>query len=53
LFEPGLSGKAHGNGIGLSISNQLCRHMGGELRLVDTGPGGSEFEIRVPLATGE
>jgi signal transduction histidine kinase len=53
LFEPGLSGKAHGNGIGLSISNQLCRHMGGELRLVDTGPGGSEFEIRVPLTTGE
>jgi two-component system, NtrC family, sensor histidine kinase HydH len=53
LFEPGLSSKASGNGIGLSISNQLCRHMGAELRLAATGPDGTEFEIRIPNATEE
>lgn len=45
LFEPGSSSKASGSGIGLSISHQLCRHMGSEIRLCDTGPGGTTFEL--------
>ncbi len=48
LFEPGESSKDGGSGIGLSISHQLCRHMGGELRLAHTGPDGTEFEITLP-----
>ncbi len=45
LFEPGKSTKANGSGIGLSISHQLCRHFGGEIRLVETGPGGTTIEL--------
>lgn len=48
LFEPGDSVKAGGSGIGLSISCQLCRHMGGELRLAHTGLDGTTFEIILP-----
>jgi signal transduction histidine kinase len=48
LFESGYSAKPGGQGIGLSISRQLCRLIGGELRLADTGAQGSRFEIRLP-----
>ena len=48
LFEPGDSAKAGGSGIGLSISYQLCRQIGVDLRLAHTGPAGTTFEIRVP-----
>jgi signal transduction histidine kinase len=51
LFEAGYSSKAEGSGIGLSISRQLCRLMGGDLRLSDTGPRGSAFEMSVPYET--
>ncbi len=50
LFEPGDSAKAGGSGIGLCISHQLCRHLGGELRLSRTGPAGTVFELLVPRA---
>ena len=52
LFEPGGSSKSDGSGIGLSISRQLCRHFGGELRLVHTGPDGTSLELTVPHAQG-
>jgi signal transduction histidine kinase len=49
LFEPFVSGKAsEGTGLGLTISRELAANHGGELRLVDTGPGGTTFEIRLP-----
>lgn len=48
LFEPGASSKSDGSGIGLSISRQICRHMGGHLRLLRTGPDGTAFELSVP-----
>jgi signal transduction histidine kinase len=49
LFEPFVSGKAsEGTGLGLTISRELAANHGGELRLVDTGPGGTAFEIRLP-----
>lgn len=54
LFEGGYSSKPRGSGLGLSISRQLCRILGGDLRLAEPGPGGTVFEIRVPIdpATG-
>lgn len=47
LFEPGYSSKVGGHGLGLSISRQLCRLIGGELRLVGTGESGTTFEVSV------
>ncbi len=50
LFEPFVSGKAsEGTGLGLTISRELAANHDGELRLVDTGPGGTTFELRLPV----
>ena len=49
LFEPFVSGKASdGTGLGLTISRELAANHGGDLRLVDTGPSGTTFELRLP-----
>lgn len=38
-----------GSGLGLAISRRIVERMGGELRLVDTGPEGSTFAFAVSL----
>ena len=49
LFEPFVSGKASdGTGLGLTISRELAANHGGELKLVETGSGGTTFELRLP-----
>ena len=49
LFEPFVSGRAsEGTGLGLTISRELAANHGGALTLVDTGPGGTTFELRLP-----
>ena len=49
LFEPFVSGgSADGTGLGLTISRELAAAHGGELRLVETGPTGTTFELRLP-----
>ncbi|MCB9879914.1 MAG: response regulator [Planctomycetes bacterium] len=51
LFEPFVQGDSTttrrfgGTGLGLSISRQLARALGGEVRLVNTGPGGTWFRF--------
>jgi signal transduction histidine kinase len=46
LFEPfGRTGSKGGSGLGLSIARELARAMGGDVRLLETGPEGSVFEI--------
>jgi len=51
LFQPfSGSGRAEGSGLGLAIARELARAHGGELALVSTGPKGSTFELRLPLA---
>jgi signal transduction histidine kinase len=37
-----------GSGLGLAIAAELVRGHGGRLELVQTGPGGTEFAIRLP-----
>lgn len=44
-FKPGVSAKGDGGGVGLSITRQLVRHMGGDVRLLGTGPTGTTFEV--------
>ena len=40
-----------GFGIGLAICRSLARQFGGDIRLIDTSPAGSCFEVLVPAAT--
>ncbi len=50
LFEPFVSGGgSDGTGLGLTISRELAANHGGDLRLVETGPQGTIFELRLPL----
>lgn len=49
LFEPFVSGRSSdGTGLGLTISRELAVSHGGDLRLVETGPAGTTFELRLP-----
>ncbi len=49
LFDPFVSGgRAEGTGLGLTISRELAANHGGELRLVETSPSGTTFELRLP-----
>jgi len=48
LFEPFVTGRAEGTGLGLALVREIARAHGGEARLVPTSQG-AEFEIEVPL----
>jgi signal transduction histidine kinase len=49
LFEAFVSGRASGGtGLGLTISRELAENGGGSLTLVETGPSGTTFELRLP-----
>ena len=49
LFEPFVSGRtSDGTGLGLTISRELAVSHGGDLRLVETGPEGTTFELQLP-----
>ncbi|MGV8929761.1 MAG: sensor histidine kinase [Brevundimonas sp.] len=49
LFEPFVSGRAsEGAGLGLAISRELAASHGGALTLVQTGPNGTSFALRLP-----
>ena len=49
LFEPFVSGRSSdGTGLGLTISRELAVSHGGDLTLIDTGPEGTTFELRLP-----
>jgi signal transduction histidine kinase len=50
LFQPfGGTTSAGGTGLGLAISADLVRAHGGTLELVQTGPAGTLFRIRLPF----
>jgi signal transduction histidine kinase len=50
LFEPFVTGRTEGTGLGLSVVQEIARAHGGEARLVPTSQG-AEFEIEVPWRT--
>lgn len=49
-FEPFFTTKARerGTGLGLTISADVVRQHGGELRLLETSPSGTTFELLLP-----
>jgi signal transduction histidine kinase len=51
LFQPCISSKAGGGGLGLAISAQLARKAGATLQLERTGPDGTTFALEAPLAS--
>jgi signal transduction histidine kinase len=51
LFQPfATANKRGGTGLGLAIARELAQGHGGDVSLVNTGPDGSTFEVRLPGA---
>ena len=50
LFEPFLSTRPDGLGLGLTLCDTLANHMGGHLRADHHAPRGALFELRLPLS---
>jgi len=50
LFEPFVSTKQHGLGIGLSIVRGIVEAHGGTIQARNAGDGGAEFRFTVPIA---
>ncbi len=51
IFEPGVSGKEGGWGVGLSLAHRIVvRIHRGRLELLQTGAEGTVFQIRLPVA---
>jgi signal transduction histidine kinase len=49
IFAPGYTTKKHGWGLGLTLVKRIIEdYHEGKIRLVDTSPGGTIFEIRLP-----
>lgn len=53
IFDPFVSTKATGMGMGLSISRTIIRSHGGELNYKPLPSGGSRFYFTLPAITGE
>ena len=48
VFEPLVTTKAKGIGLGLTICREIIEHHGGGIELIDEGKPGAAFRIRLP-----
>lgn len=51
IFEPFVTTKPQGHGLGLSISRQICLDHGGELELGASKESGARFDMRIPCVS--
>ena len=49
VFEPFVTTKANGLGMGLAISRSIVESHGGKIWLVDNEPHGAAFHFAIPL----
>ena len=49
IFQPFVTGKPHGNGLGLGICREIIQEYDGSLTSVDSTIGGAAFRIILPL----
>lgn len=49
LFQPLVSGRADGSGLGLALSREIAREHGGELRCSGSRPGHTVFSLYLPM----
>lgn len=50
IFDPFFTTKPDGMGLGLAISSTLVARYGGKLKLLESGPDGSVFQLVLPAA---
>ena len=48
VFEPLVTGKVSGTGMGLTICREIIRRHGGTIEAIDSDQGGAAFRIRLP-----
>jgi signal transduction histidine kinase len=48
IFEPFVSGRRNGTGLGLAVCNGIVRAHGGSIEVRDREGGGSEFVVQLP-----
>lgn len=53
LFQPFVTTKAHGMGIGLSISKRIIEAHGGQIVAIRNGAGGATFRVSLPVPEKE
>jgi signal transduction histidine kinase len=49
IFQPFVTNKPHGTGLGLGISLEIVQEHGGALTMVPSALGGACFEITLPI----
>ena len=53
IFHPGVTTKKHGWGLGLTLVKRIVEgYHHGQIRLIETGPEGTTFEIVLPVGRG-
>ena len=51
IFEPFVTSKEHGTGLGLAVSNRIAKEHGGTLLASNRTEGGAMFTLELPLST--
>lgn len=50
IFDPFYTTKENGTGLGLAISHQIVKSHGGTIEVAGTGPQGTTFKVKLPMA---
>ena len=50
IFDPLYTTKPKGTGLGLSVTRRLIEAHGGKISLIETSPGGTTFEVTLPVS---